>query len=99
MPLLRACSMNNCFAVPHGCTLHSMQPNIATCAAVMGLTTQQLWGTFPASGCVLRQSVVDRADRENPPPAVAEAKAVLAAQIEAARSKAPVPAQEATAEE
>ena len=48
---------------------------------------------------ILRQSVVDRADRENPPPAVAEAKAVLAAQIEAARSKAPVPAQEATAEE
>ena len=90
MLLLRACSMNSCFAVPHGCTLHCIQQNIATCAALMG---------FPASGCVLRQSVVDRADRENPPPAVAEAKAVLAAQIEAARSKAPVPAQEATAEE
>lgn len=60
------------------------------CAAILGT---------PVSGCVLRQSVVDRADRENPPPVVAEAKAVLAAQIEAARSKAPVPAQEATAEE
>ena len=74
----------------HGCTLRSKQTCIAACTATM---------RPPSKGCVLRQSVVDRADRENPPPAVAEAKAVLAAQIEAARSKAPVPAQEATAEE
>jgi len=51
----------------------------------------------------VRQSVIDRADRPNPPPAVVEAKAVLAAQIEAARSKAPMPApaaaEGATAEE
>ncbi|KAK9825146.1 hypothetical protein WJX81_004814 [Elliptochloris bilobata] len=44
------------------------------------------------------QSVVDRAGRENPPPAVAEAKAVLASQIEAARIKAPVAAPEAAKE-
>ncbi len=54
-------------------------------------------------GSVMRQSVIDRADRPNPPPAVVEAKAVLAAQIEAARSKAPMPApvaaEGATAEE
>lgn len=50
---------------------------------------------------VWRQSVVDRADHSNPPPAVVEAKAILASQIEAARSKAPLttPAAEGAAAE
>ena len=76
-------------AVSHTCNSHLMQPSDAACAAAPPV-------------CKLlcaAQSVVDRDDRENPPPAVAEAKAVLAAQIEAARSKAPAPAQEATTEE